>query len=910
MVRLRFCSSGWRQFGAFWCVGLLLCFLLNPWATRVVARSAEPTYLSEAGLEVGLLHQGVHAYRAGDYASAASIWQAALEVLPAQEHGKERALLLENLARTAQQLGQSFQAVDYWQRAVQSTQALGDRPEQARLSVELAQAYNLLGHHRRAFNLLCGPAGNPSCRSESALALARSSGSVATEIAALGTLGETYRLIGEYSFALQQLKTAQALAKSQNAHPHELSLWVGLGSVYEDLGRVNFQRAKVALEMGDEEFAKAPQARATEQYQQAQFAFEQALALVQQSEHSSAHVLEEFGILLHLAAIYAKQENFSQAQTTHHAAHRLLPQLPPSQGKVLGLIHLARSLDLSMISEGRVPSRCLGAGRITEATLLLEKQALPIAQKLQDQRAIAFVKGELGHLAECQGNSKQALKLTQASLQSMMAVPDSLDSLYLLNWQMGRILKAQGKGDLAIAFYQEAVAALDAIRSDLLATDPEIQFDFRETIEPIYRDLAALQLASIAPLGQPMQSLSSTKDLPLKQLRSQPSRGTQIREKPNQKPVMAVLKTIDSLKVAELQNYLGGDCDLTPNLAVTEIQNSRDRAAVINTIIFPDRTAVIASFPDGQTQVAWIELDSVQLRAKVSEFRRGLESYFRDFEPEGAQEIYHWLIRPFEFQLQKSETQTLVFVHDGIFRTVPMAALHDGQVFLIEHYAIAVTPSLQLTDPHPLKAGLSALALGLTEESMVGTELFDPLPHVAQELMAVAEQLPETQTLLNQEFSRSRLERALAQKYYPILHIATHGKFGAEPENNFIVTGDQNKITIQELDGLIRRAAPTTEPIELLALTACETAIGDERATLGLAGVAIRAGARSAVASLWSINDAATAEIVERFYGGLLKPELNRAQALQAAQVALIRQGGEMAHPARWAPLILIGNWL
>jgi CHAT domain-containing protein len=125
-----------------------------------------------------------------------------------------------------------------------------------------------------------------------------------------------------------------------------------------------------------------------------------------------------------------------------------------------------------------------------------------------------------------------------------------------------------------------------------------------------------------------------------------------------------------------------------------------------------------------------------------------------------------------------------------------------------------------------------------------------------------------------------------------------------------LVTGKKEKLTIAELDELVRQASPESGPIELIALTACETAIGDDRSALGFAGVAIRAGAKSAIASLWSINDAATGQVATQFYRNLLQPAATKAKALQAAQITSIARGGDSAHPARWAPFISIGNWL
>jgi CHAT domain-containing protein len=238
-----------------------------------------------------------------------------------------------------------------------------------------------------------------------------------------------------------------------------------------------------------------------------------------------------------------------------------------------------------------------------------------------------------------------------------------------------------------------------------------------------------------------------------------------------------------------------------------------------------------------------------------------------------------------------------------------MAALHDGQEFLVQKYAIATTPGLRLTSPKPLNfQGLRTLALGLTEAATVDGEKFKPLVNVSDELTQVTKLFPGSKKLLNEQFTPQSLEQELKQAVYPIIHIATHGQFGTIPEDSFLVTGNNQKITITQLESDIRRFSGGSEPVELLTLTACQTGIGDDRATLGMAGMTVQAGVRSALASLWYVDDAFTQELVTKFYDNL-RSQMSKAEALQEAQKALINQNKKI-HPAQWAPFILIGNWL
>ena len=433
----------------------------------------------------------------------------------------------------------------------------------------------------------------------------------------------------------------------------------------------------------------------------------------------------------------------------------------------------------------------------------------------------------------------------------------------------------------------------------------DIQFDFRDGVEPIYRELVALKLTK----EQPVSTGSKTK-------------AEQPQEAAPQSDFPSILGTIDALKLAELQDYFGSECILaaarqtsgaaagqtsgTPRLVV------EPATAIFHTFILEQQTAVLLTLPDGQTKFAWIDVPRSTFLEQINAFREGLQRYSETegYNTQPAQQVYQWLIDPFIKDL--ANVKTLVFVQDGILRSIPMAALHDGKQFLIQKYAIAVTPNLGLTDRTPLKRdNLRLLALGLTEGKVVDGERFDPLSYVKNEIDAVTAALPGSKPLLNGEFTPDRLQTELSQTVYPIVHIATHGEFGADPKDTFIITGSTGngeKLTLTELEALIRNKSRNTAPLELLTLTACDTAVGDDRSALGLAGAAIQAGAKSALASLWSVNDETTATVATDFYAHLRQPTLTKAEALQAAQVALL-SNPQYAHPAYWSPFILIGNW-
>ena len=184
---------------------------------------------------------------------------------------------------------------------------------------------------------------------------------------------------------------------------------------------------------------------------------------------------------------------------------------------------------------------------------------------------------------------------------------------------------------------------------------------------------------------------------------------------------------------------------------------------------------------------------------------------------------------------------------------------------------------------------------------------FPALPAVTEEAQLVAKSFQPT-TLMNDTFLKSDLQGEFSKNDYRIVHIASHGQFSSDAENTFVLTYD-DYLTLDDLENLIRPSSYRGAPVELLTLSACQTAAGDDKAALGLAGVAIKAGARSALASLWFVSDQASAMLVNEFYQNLAKGENTKAQALQQAQKTL-RNDPRFRHPRYWAPYIMIGNWL
>jgi CHAT domain-containing protein len=545
-----------------------------------------------------------------------------------------------------------------------------------------------------------------------------------------------------------------------------------------------------------------------------------------------------------------------------------LGQLPLSHQQIYSQINFAQRLtELKLKSDQQSPLISW------EAIAARLAQAKKNAQVLGDQRGEIYAQGNLGKIYEQTQQWAIAQNLTEKALQASQGL-NVPEMIYLWQWQLGRILAQQSQREPAISAYLGAVTTLQPLSQDLTANS-EFRFTFQQDVDLLYRQLISLLLSPNA------QGEISQADL--EQARKQ----------------------IESLQVEELNNFFRAACLTTTS---SDIDGLDPDAAVIYPIILPDRLAVILSLPHQPLQVFNNPLEPEQLQKAIADLRYSLVIRSRRdfFAP--SQKIYNWLLRPLEkdFLAQKN-LKTLVFVLDGPLKNIPMATLHDGKQYLIEKYRISLTPGLKLLSPQKDSPNLTqTLFAGISENSeKLG---FTPLTYVKQELKAIQSQMPSS-ILLNEAFTPDALEKSLTYQSFPIVHLATHGRFSSQLQDTFIATWNE-LLDINELANLLKSSNPTGDQgVDLLVLSACETATGDERAALGLAGMAVRSGARSTIATLWSVNDQATSKLMGELYQQLANQKVTKAEALRQAQLALLGDKWYQ-HPFYWAPYILVGDWM
>ncbi|MBE9562884.1 MAG: CHAT domain-containing protein, partial [Proteobacteria bacterium] len=422
--------------------------------------------------------------------------------------------------------------------------------------------------------------------------------------------------------------------------------------------------------------------------------------------------------------------------------------------------------------------------------------------------------------------------------------------------------------DAAIEAYQKTVQSLQPIRQEIAIGYRNDHLSFRERVGSIYFELADLLLQQ------------ATKQTDLKE----------------------AIDVIETFKTAELQDYFQDDCVIKSSQTLWD-KNIATNIGVFYPIILANRMEILLKLSQNIYRFT-IPISAEQLKDEVNEFRFELEDHSTTNFLPYAQRLYEWFIIPFNDLLVSNQIDTLIFIPDGVLRTISFAALHDGDNFLISKYNIAVNPGLNLNvikSSKPPKILLNGLAIGV--------QGYDKLSSVDNEIEAIGKLYPthNVTKLQNKQFTINNFTNKLKQTNYSILHIASHGKFNSDLNDTFLLAYD-GKININKLEKLIRLSERRAEPLELLILSACQTAVGDDQAALGLAGIALKAGAKSALASLWSINDDATAILMQNFYQQLHVAKLSKAKALQMAQLKLLKYRN-YRHPAYWASFLLIGNW-
>ncbi|MFN6465599.1 MAG: CHAT domain-containing protein [Nostoc sp. DedVER02] len=867
MLRVKNFSEKQRQkfwYGLLACLTTLLCIFGSPVVARdVVSQGLTASVVASSSQE----EVAKNLYMSGRFAEAVKLLQQAYQTSGNQV---EKAVILSNLALNLHQLGRIDEASGAIEEAIAILQNTANSPP------VWAQVWDIKGN----LELAQGKAQAALSSWETAASLYEKLKDSNRAILAQINQAQALQTLGLYR---QEISLLQSLTTDLQKQPDSLAKAASFRNLGEALALAgDIDRAKKHLQQSLEIAGKlqSPENIATAYLSLGNLAYipgssiEQkhtALTYYEKAAVSSTTATSKIPSQLNCLRLLIELEQWPAAQALYPEIQSQIANLPLGRSAIYAQVNLAQRL-LEMRQKFPEPN----PEKIAKILAVARQQA----QQLQDVRSESFVLGNLGHLYELSQQWSIAQDLTTQALNLSQSIQAS-DIAYRWQWQLGRIL-CQGKTQCdrteAIAAYQQAFNTLQNIRSDLIATNKNVQFSFRETVEPVYRRLVDLLLQSSAP---------------------------------SQENLTQARNVIEALQVAKLQNYLRQACEDT-KLALDKVIDSKDKtSAVIYAIILDNRLEVILKRPNKKLS-HYATPPQQKIEEVVSRLYENLQEdgSYEEVQQDGKK-VYNWLIQPIEKQLKDSKIKNLIFVLDGPLRKIPMASLYDGQQYLVEKYAVSLALGLQVREPIALdRSKIKILAASLTQPPN-NTELsgFSRLANVEQEIKEIKKTGLAVNWIADGEFTTNNFNKKLNAANFDIVHLATHGLFSANRENTFVVTAD-GKLKIDEFDRLfLTQKQNRTHRIELLVLSACQTATGNDQEVMGIAGTTVQAGASSAIASLWDLDDEASVPFIKEFYTHLGQPNISRAEALRLAQQALLKNP-KYDHPRYWAPYVLVGSWL
>ncbi|ASC73065.1 Tetratricopeptide repeat domain protein [Halomicronema hongdechloris C2206] len=832
-------------------------------------------------------------------------------------------------------VSQFREALQSWQQVLDLYRKLGNRQGEANALGNLGLAYFSLGDYEQAIDVY-----------EQRLAITSDLNNRQQEGQNLGKLGNVYFKLGDYQQALRYYEQYLAIARELDSLPDEV---IALSSLVQThIGLQNYQEsillAEEALAIIDEFLALVEDG--------------QGLGGTQISEQDIEQLRQAESILERYIAIV--QEIFAQAREGANLDD--LNSVFPQYQQAAEAQH-QRAIDLY---QQRLVAVRQAGNRAEEGQLL---GSLGDTHRLlgQPQRAINFY--------------EQQLAVTR-DIEDIAGEGDALSNL-------GRVLNDQGQPELAIIFLKALVQIRESIRDNIQGLDTEVQEAYTNTIADDYRLLADLLLEQgRIPEAQQVLDLLKLEELRefTETTRATWTGGDLQYTDPEQDVIDAhgslvalggeviacegsACAELDSLydqlealtaqynqQVEEFEaavraNRAEDEVFVDPdNLSgeAEELLNAYtqdgEQAVLIYPFVLEDKLWLVWAAAGNVIGSVEVPVSQGELASTVQRFgellKTGNPGTLTELQAT-SQQLYDWIIRPLETELAANDIDHLIFVNDRVTRYIPMAALYDGEQYLLERYRISTVLAPGLTDTEDRLADIEqsqVLGLGLTQ----AVADFNPLPAVDAELDAIIRSdatdpagIYPGQVFLNNDFTLDTLKAQV--RGHRVLHLATHAAFvPGRAEESFILLGNGEPLKIDDIEAMHRRLSN----LHLVVLSACQTALGgpagDGTEIAGISSYFLEKGrAETVIASLWSVNDDSTSLLMQRFYELLASGELTKAEALRQAQLSLLydeetetrlaasrasiviesRDGQPLAttgleHPYHWAPFILIGNGL
>jgi CHAT domain-containing protein len=861
-----------------------------------------------------LLREGLQKYRNRQYQEALKLYQDALQIFKEQKNRLSEKAVLQKIGVTYNKLGKYEDAIKYLQQAIILTKEMGDRTGEASILNDIGGSYQLKGSFLEALQTF-----------QQALAIRREVNDRVGEGRTLSNIGAIYDALGKYPEAIASHQQALTIFEQQNHRQGIAAVLNNIGLVQSNLGKYN-----LAIEL----------------YQK---------SLVVRKEIGDR--IGEGQTLHNIGYIYSILNQNQKAIEYYQRSLSIRRDIKDQPGEAITLNNL-----------GYLYSQT----QPIKAIPFLQ-QALVLFQQLGDQSGESNTLDSLGIAHQKLGKFSTALNFYQQALAIFNKIGDRSNQGKTLN-NIGELFVKLKRPELAILFYKQSINIREAIRKDISKLDKDIQKSYLATVEKTYRNLADLLLKQDRILeAQQVLDLLKVEELneylrtPTRS--SQTEQGTELRNQ--EKTFIALALELDELQKRKLANnitaaeqerlnklvkyeqeqqnqfiaFLDSDpvqtlveelrlkerqqnVDITNNFQNlrTDILSKYPNAVLLYPLILDDRLELILVTAKTTPIRRTINIKREKLNQEITDFLAGLRDSGSEDVKKPAQQMYTWLIKPFETELAELKIDTIIYAPDGQLRYIPLAALHDGKQWLIEKYRVNNITAASLTKFN--KPPISTPKIFAGAFGNVNKQGFSGLPATITEVKKIRDRFPNTTTLIETAFTKELT--TTNSNSYTILHLATHGQLSTgDPKDSFIIFGDGEKATISD----IRRWSLTN--VDLVVLSACQSGLGAKLGSgveiLGLGYQMQAAGARVAIASLWKVDDAGTQALMEAFYDELKKGDVSVVEALRRAQIAMINSdkkgtdssdragvrivgtvpnSSTLSHPYYWSAFFAIGNGL
>ncbi|MBD2517935.1 tetratricopeptide repeat protein [Nostoc sp. FACHB-973] len=826
------------------------------------------------------------------------------------------------------------QAIAFYEQALVIRREIGDRSTEGATLSKIGGIYSSLEQYPKALEYF-----------QQALAIIKQIGDDRSgESTILNNIGGIYLNLGQYPKALEYFQQALAIRKQIGDRSGEATSLNNIGLIYQSLG----------------------------QYPKALEYLQQALAIRKQigDSYEVGNSLNNIGLIYHSLGEYPKTWEYLQQ------ALAIIKQIgdPYEVGTTLN------NIGGIYFSLGQYPK-----------ALEYFQQALAIRQQNGDRFGVGNSLNNIGGIYLNLGQYPKALEYFQQALAINKQIGDRPNEGTNLS-NIGFLLDKQKQPELAIVFLKQSVNVTEKIRQDLRVLPKEQQESYTKTVAFTYRRLAdlllqkdrvleaqqVLDLLKVQELQEYLQNVRGNQQtqqgvdnlLPEQKITDSYNQllnqaieiGKELTEL--QKIPYAQQTSTQKQRLAELTTQQGQIVKMfeeftrradvvayvqqlrqtakDQNVSLQRLRNIADdlkrleqNAVLLYPLILEDRLELILATPGSPPIRRTVAVKRQDLNKAIVNFRSALQNPNSDAKVP-AKQLYDWLIKPLENDLQKADAQTIIYAPDGQLRYIPLAALYDGKQWLVERLRVNNITAASLTDfTTKPQAHLKVLAGAFTQgryEFQLGNQHFNltGLSFAAKEVADLETAIPGTTKLLDKDFSTTATIPQMNQN--SVVHFATHAAFvPGLPKDSFILFGNGDRVTLRDIQNTW-----FLTNVDLMVLSGCETGLGgtlgNGEEILGFGYLMQNAGARAAVASLWSVNDGGTQALMDVFYAKLKQGNITKAEALRQAQIALINTsktteskkrgssieiealpsnvGDRLSHPYYWAPFILIGNGL